>query len=187
MTGSLGTAGVGAGALLPNVSTVNAVGDGADLQGLIQAAEYPSIAIGQGKTNFGYIYLAWDSATTETNDPEHKEHHGNYPQEREHEPEPGKEQGQEQQHQYQSHNIPLYCALALTPAPLLFDLQLRGGSQPLFGDGVLHLVGGVLDVFAGVLHPGLGLVRLTFVLEIVVAGDTASCFLHSSLDVLRII
>jgi hypothetical protein len=53
---------------VPNVSTVNAVGDGADLQGLIQAAEYPSIAIGQGKTNFGYIYLAWDSATTETND-----------------------------------------------------------------------------------------------------------------------
>jgi hypothetical protein len=53
---------------VPNVSTVNAVGDGADLQGLIQVAEYPSIAIGQGKNNSGYIYLTWDSATTEVND-----------------------------------------------------------------------------------------------------------------------
>ena len=50
------------------VATVNPVGDGADLQGIIQAAEYPSIAIGQGKANTGYIYLVWDSATTEVND-----------------------------------------------------------------------------------------------------------------------
>ncbi|HUN58272.1 MAG TPA: sialidase family protein [Candidatus Binataceae bacterium] len=50
------------------VSSVNPVGDGADLQGLIQAAEYPSIAIGRGTHNFGYIYLAWDTATTEVND-----------------------------------------------------------------------------------------------------------------------
>jgi len=53
---------------VPYVSTVNAVGDGADLQGIIQASEYPSIAIGRGKNNFGYIYLAWDSATTEIDD-----------------------------------------------------------------------------------------------------------------------
>jgi hypothetical protein len=53
---------------VPDVTSVNPVGDGADLQGIIQAAEWPSIAIGQGKNNNGYIYLVWDSATTEIND-----------------------------------------------------------------------------------------------------------------------
>jgi len=53
---------------VPYVSTVNPVGDGADLQGLIQAAEYPSIAIGGGKSNAGFVYLVWDNGSTDVND-----------------------------------------------------------------------------------------------------------------------
>ena len=53
---------------VPYISTVNALGDGADLQGMIQSAEYPSVAIGQGKSNRGYIYVTWNRATTEVND-----------------------------------------------------------------------------------------------------------------------
>ena len=53
---------------VPYVSTVNPVGDGADLQGLIQSAEYPAIAVGHGKTNSGYIYLVWNNGSADVND-----------------------------------------------------------------------------------------------------------------------
>jgi len=39
---------------------VSPVGDGADLQGLIRANEFPSIAIGKSAKDSGFIYLAWD-------------------------------------------------------------------------------------------------------------------------------
>ena len=44
------------------VAQVTVIGNGADLQGFIRASEFPSIAIGSGKANSGFIYLAWSSA-----------------------------------------------------------------------------------------------------------------------------
>jgi len=44
------------------VAPVNPLGDGADLQGFVRSGEYPGIAIGQGKTNTGFIYLTWATA-----------------------------------------------------------------------------------------------------------------------------
>ena len=42
------------------VTVVSPVGDAADLQGLIRANEFPSIAIGKSAKDSGFIYLAWD-------------------------------------------------------------------------------------------------------------------------------
>lgn len=44
------------------VAQVTPVGDGADLQGFIRAAEFPAIAVGKGRKNEGFVYLAWDDA-----------------------------------------------------------------------------------------------------------------------------
>lgn len=41
------------------VSAVNPLGDGADLQGMIRSNEFPSLAVGKGKFNNGFLYLAW--------------------------------------------------------------------------------------------------------------------------------
>lgn len=42
------------------VAPVNPVGDGADLQGFVRSNEFPGIAIGRGKKNPGFVYLAWN-------------------------------------------------------------------------------------------------------------------------------
>ena len=44
------------------VAHLNITGNGADLQGLTRANEFPSIAIGIGKANRGFVYLTWSSA-----------------------------------------------------------------------------------------------------------------------------
>ncbi len=44
------------------VAPVVIIGDGADLQGSVRSGEFPSLAIGVGKTNRGFIYLSWSSA-----------------------------------------------------------------------------------------------------------------------------
>ena len=43
-------------------------GDGADLQGSIRSSEFPSLAIGTGKANSGFLYLTWSSAAFTTPD-----------------------------------------------------------------------------------------------------------------------
>ena len=50
------------------VAQVTPVGDGADLQGFIRAAEFPAIAIGKGAKNEGFVYLAWDDASSDAPD-----------------------------------------------------------------------------------------------------------------------
>lgn len=42
------------------VAAVNPVGDGADLQGFVRSNEFPSLAIGKGKKDLGFVYLAWN-------------------------------------------------------------------------------------------------------------------------------
>jgi hypothetical protein len=44
------------------VAPVRITGNGADLQGFVRSNEFPSLAIGIGKANSGYIYLTWNSA-----------------------------------------------------------------------------------------------------------------------------
>jgi hypothetical protein len=44
------------------VAPVTIIGNGADLQGFVRSSEFPSLAIGFGKTNSGVIYLSWSSA-----------------------------------------------------------------------------------------------------------------------------
>jgi len=44
------------------VAPVAITGNGADLQGSIRSSEFPSLAIGIGKTNNGFVYLSWSSA-----------------------------------------------------------------------------------------------------------------------------
>jgi hypothetical protein len=50
------------------VSTLTAIGDGADLQGFVRANEYPAIAIGKGKKDTGFVYLTWASGTASAQD-----------------------------------------------------------------------------------------------------------------------
>jgi hypothetical protein len=50
------------------VTPVNLVGNGADYQGMIRANEYPSLAIGKGSTNAGFLYLVWNDAGATTSD-----------------------------------------------------------------------------------------------------------------------
>jgi hypothetical protein len=45
------------------VAAVTPVGDGADLQGFVRANEFPSLAIGKGKKDLGFIYLAWNDGS----------------------------------------------------------------------------------------------------------------------------
>jgi hypothetical protein len=42
------------------VAAITPVGDGADLQGFLRANEFPSLAIGKGKKDRGFVYLAWN-------------------------------------------------------------------------------------------------------------------------------
>jgi hypothetical protein len=44
------------------VAPVSITGNGADLQGFLRANEFPSLAIGIGKTNLGVLYLTWSSS-----------------------------------------------------------------------------------------------------------------------------
>ena len=44
------------------VAPVTITGDGADLQGSVRSGEFPSLAIGTGKANSGFVYLTWSSA-----------------------------------------------------------------------------------------------------------------------------
>lgn len=44
------------------VAPVTIIGNGADLQGFVRASEFPSLAIGIGKANSGFVYLTWSSA-----------------------------------------------------------------------------------------------------------------------------
>ncbi|HEY1850425.1 MAG TPA: sialidase family protein [Candidatus Binataceae bacterium] len=44
------------------VASVSITGNGADLQGFLRANEFPSLAIGIGKTNVGVVYLTWNSS-----------------------------------------------------------------------------------------------------------------------------
>src|SRR6185437_209513 len=46
------------------VAPVAITGNGADLQGSIRSSEFPSLAIGIGKTNNGFVYLSWSSAAS---------------------------------------------------------------------------------------------------------------------------
>jgi len=46
------------------VAPVTPVGDGADLQGFIRAAEFPSLAVGKGKRDTGFVYLSWDDGAS---------------------------------------------------------------------------------------------------------------------------
>jgi hypothetical protein len=51
------------------VAAITPVGDGADLQGFVRANEFPSLAIGKGKKDLGFVYLAWndgDNAVPDT-------------------------------------------------------------------------------------------------------------------------
>jgi hypothetical protein len=50
------------------VTPVTITGDGADLQGSIRSSEFPSLAIGSGKANSGFVYLTWASAGFTTPD-----------------------------------------------------------------------------------------------------------------------
>ncbi|HEX3408990.1 MAG TPA: sialidase family protein, partial [Candidatus Binataceae bacterium] len=50
------------------VAPVVITGNGADLQGSVRSSEFPSIAIGVGKTNGGFIYLTWTTAAFSTPD-----------------------------------------------------------------------------------------------------------------------
>ena len=59
-----------------------------------------------------------------------------------------------------------------------------GRTHPSRSDDFLHFVPCVLQVFSGVLQPGLGLVRLALVLEIAVAGNAARRFLDPAFGVL---
>jgi hypothetical protein len=44
------------------VAPVKITGNGADLQGFVHANEFPSLAVGVGKANSGFLYLTWSSA-----------------------------------------------------------------------------------------------------------------------------
>jgi len=44
------------------VASVAITGNGADLQGLVRANEFPAISIGIGKANSGVVYLTWSNA-----------------------------------------------------------------------------------------------------------------------------
>ncbi len=44
------------------IAAVTPIGNGADLQGFIRGFESPSLAIGKGKKDKGFIYVAWSSA-----------------------------------------------------------------------------------------------------------------------------
>ncbi len=50
------------------VAPVTVTGDGADLQGSVRSGEFPSLAIGTGKANSGFVYIAWSSAAFSTPD-----------------------------------------------------------------------------------------------------------------------
>ncbi len=50
------------------VAPVTITGNGADLQGSVRASEFPSLAIGTGRANSGFVYLAWSSAAFTTPD-----------------------------------------------------------------------------------------------------------------------
>jgi hypothetical protein len=67
---------------------------------------------------------------------------------------------------------------------MLWHLQRSAAGRPSRSDGVLHFVPGVLQIFSGVLQPGLRLVRPAFVLKIAVAGDGACRFLDTAFSVL---
>lgn len=44
------------------VAPVVITGNGADLQGSVRSSEFPSLSIGIGKANSGFVYLSWSSA-----------------------------------------------------------------------------------------------------------------------------
>jgi hypothetical protein len=50
------------------VTPVTVIGNGADLQGFVNSSEFPSLAIGTGRANSGFVYLAWSSASFTTPD-----------------------------------------------------------------------------------------------------------------------
>jgi hypothetical protein len=50
------------------VAPVTITGNGADLQGSVRSSEFPSLAIGTGKANSGFVYLTWSSAGFTTPD-----------------------------------------------------------------------------------------------------------------------
>jgi hypothetical protein len=50
------------------VAPVTITGNGADLQGFVRSGEFPSLAIGTGKANSGFVYLTWSSAGFTTPD-----------------------------------------------------------------------------------------------------------------------
>jgi hypothetical protein len=50
------------------VAPIVITGNGADLQGSVRASEFPSLAIGTGKANSGFVYLTWSSAGFSTPD-----------------------------------------------------------------------------------------------------------------------
>jgi hypothetical protein len=50
------------------VAAVTAVGDGADLQGFVRANEFPTMAIGKGKKDAGFIYIAWNEGDNQVPD-----------------------------------------------------------------------------------------------------------------------
>jgi hypothetical protein len=50
------------------VAPIIITGNGADLQGSVRSSEFPSLAIGTGKANSGFVYLTWSSAGFTTPD-----------------------------------------------------------------------------------------------------------------------
>jgi len=50
------------------VAPVAITGNGADLQGSVRSGEFPSLAIGTGKANRGFVYLTWSTASFTTPD-----------------------------------------------------------------------------------------------------------------------
>lgn len=50
------------------IAAVSPVGNGVDLQGFIRAFEYPSLAIGKGKKDKGFVYVAWSDASSSVAD-----------------------------------------------------------------------------------------------------------------------
>jgi hypothetical protein len=124
------------------------------------------------------------TTASEAKDPADKENQSNDPQDGVHEPKASKDQSQKQNNQNQSHIIlPLKCARAPAEARPASDNKIAA-AHPLPSDGVFHFVSRVLQVFSDILQPGLGLVRLSFVLEITISGDVAGGFFDPPLGVL---
>lgn len=50
------------------VSEVDCAGNCADLQGFIRSTEFPTMAVGEGSANNGFVYIAWDDGVDQVPD-----------------------------------------------------------------------------------------------------------------------